>query len=130
MLFQTHLSLSLRIRISCVSPIEKKGIRLKSKTVLLSRSESIVTLQTGASSSFLQVVFEPINLHGVNGVYFSKALVTPNVHGEISISVFNLNEVDVKLPGRTPIGNVIRANEIASTKMVILSEVTLWIPLS
>ena len=107
--------------INCVPPIKKKGIRLNSKTVLPSRSESIVTLQSGARSSFLQVEFEPVQLHGVNGVYFSKAIVSPNVHGEISISVLNVNEVDIELAGRTRIGKIIRPNEIMNAKMDIPS---------
>ena len=103
--------------INCQSPIERKGIRLNSKTVLPSRSESIITLRPGARSSFLQVEFEPAKLHGINGVYFSKAIVSPNVQGEINISVLNVNEVEIELAARTRVGNITRPNEIVKNKM-------------
>ena len=95
---------------------------MNSKTVLPSRSESIITLRPGARSSFLQVEFEPAKLHGINGVYFSKAIVSPNVQGEINISVLNVNEVEIELAARTRVGNITRPNEIVNTKMDTRSE--------
>ena len=51
----------------------------------------------------------------MNGVYLSKAIVSPNVQGEISISILNVNEVEIA--ARTRVGNIIRPNEIVNTKM-------------
>ena len=54
--------------VNCVPPTEKKGIRLKSKTVIPSRSEIIITLQSALSLAFVNIEFEPERLQGIRGV--------------------------------------------------------------
>ena len=54
--------------VNCVPPTENKGIRLKSKTVIPSRSEIIITLQSAPSLTFVNIEFEPKRLQGIRGV--------------------------------------------------------------
>ena len=86
--------------------------RLIGKIEIPARSECLISGKCVKKLGLMDLEFGPQKIKGVNWVYFSKAKVRPNLEGEFTISVLNVNSGDVKLANRSVIGHVVPHNEI------------------
>ena len=53
-----------------------------------------------------------LETHEINSVPFTKARIVPNINGVFQVTVLNVSESDATIKRRTPMGSLVKADEI------------------
>ena len=108
--------------INCVGITANEKVRLSEKTVIPARSEQVVNVRCKKKYSQVDVDFEPLTLHGNQGIFASKARVLPNIHGMFQITILNVTETDIVLHNRRIVG-VLHSTELQNSSCESINRV-------